>query len=465
MKYTWKMIVAVTVLLALALSLGNYLLVSDAFSSQIDAAVSDSQKELRMLTLTVQALAGSQSVFAFQTQPKEMLRSILRDSSLSQNYRFRVTDAAGEPVFTTAEFSSLPAEDCGEKMETSVVRQDGAVYLLSRQKTTLFSEEFRIESWEEITPIFSAAQENLKRSRLIIAAILIVCVLLTTFITMVLTRPIQRISRTAKQLSEGRYDRRVFVRSNDELGQLARDFNSMADSLEQKIWELNDAVERQKEFTASFAHELKTPLTSVIGYADTLRSRQLPAQAQFDAANYIFREGRRLETMSFALLDLFALEKEAPELLPCDVLRLVHETADSLSCLLREKNVALEIRAESCTLPLAAELFKTLLYNLIDNARKASEAGSTILLLGVRTEAGYRLDVTDHGRGIPADRLARITEPFYMVDKSRARAEGGAGLGLALCRKIAQAHGARLVFRSTLGEGTTATLEFGGVRE
>ena len=122
----------------------------------------------------------------------------------------------------------------------------------------------------------------------------------------------------------------------------------------------------------------------------------------------------------------------------------------------------MEIRVEDCTLPLAAELFKTLLYNLIDNARKASDEGSVILLRGLRTEAGYSLSVIDRGRGIPADQLKRIIEPFFMVDKSRARAEGGAGLGLALCQKIAEVHHARLSFRSESGKGTAVTLTFGG---
>lgn len=462
MKFTWKMIVAVTILLALALSLGSYLLVSDAFSAQLDAAIEDSQKELRMFTLTVQALVVGQSVFSFQKQPDELLQSILREGNLSQSYQFRVTDADGKLIYLTSGIALLPTGDCGESMETTVVREGETVYLLSRQKTTLLERTYTMEVCEEATSIFTAARDNLRRSRLIMAAILVVCTLITSLFTVVLTRPIRRISRTAKQFSAGHYERRVSVRSKDELGQLAQDFNAMADSLEHKIWELNDAVERQKEFTASFAHELKTPLTSVIGYADTLRSRQLPPRLQMDAANYIFKEGRRLEALSFALLDLFALEKEAPELVPCHILRLVQETADSAAYHLRQKRISMEIRVEDCTLPLAAELFKTLLYNLIDNARKASDEGSVILLRGLRTEAGYSLSVIDRGRGIPADQLKRIIEPFFMVDKSRARAEGGAGLGLALCQKIAEVHHARLSFRSESGKGTAVTLTFGG---
>lgn len=137
MKFTWKMIVAVTILLALALSLGSYLLVSDAFSAQLDAAIEDSQKELRMFTLTVQALVVGQSVFSFQKQPDELLQSILREGNLSQSYQFRVTDADGKLIYLTSGIALLPTGDCGDSMETTVVREGETVYLLSRQKTTL----------------------------------------------------------------------------------------------------------------------------------------------------------------------------------------------------------------------------------------------------------------------------------------------------------------------------------------
>lgn len=102
--------------------------------------------------------------------------------------------------------------------------------------------------------------------------------------------------------------------------------------------------------------------------------------------------------------------------------------------------------------------------NLLDNARKASSPGGEVLLEGAPTENGYRLAVTDHGRGIPASELDRITEPFYMVDKSRSRAEGGAGLGLALCKEIAAVHGGVLRFTSQEGVGTTVEVTLKGAR-
>lgn len=102
-------------------------------------------------------------------------------------------------------------------------------------------------------------------------------------------------------------------------------------------------------------------------------------------------------------------------------------------------------------------LLEILLYNLLDNARKASEPGSKITVLGTPTPAGYCFAVKDRGRGIPPEAISRITEPFYMVDKSRSRAEGGAGLGLALSKRIAQLHGARLHYESIVGRGTVVS--------
>ncbi|MDE7389459.1 MAG: sensor histidine kinase [Lachnospiraceae bacterium] len=101
--------------------------------------------------------------------------------------------------------------------------------------------------------------------------------------------------------------------------------------------------------------------------------------------------------------------------------------------------------------------------NLLDNARKASDTGSEICLTGFSVGNGYCIQVMDTGRGIPAEDLERVTEAFYMVDKSRARAQGGVGLGLALCRRIAELHGGKIEIESTLGKGTTVRVSLKGV--
>lgn len=220
----------------------------------------------------------------------------------------------------------------------------------------------------------------------------------------------------------GQTDRRVTVRTDDELGDLAQNFNAMADALEARLRELADAAQRQKEFTASFAHELKTPLTSVIGYADTLRSRTLPSEMQFEAANAIYTEGKRLERMSFALLDLFALERSEPSFSRVQTGALAASVQKSCEYRLARQKQSLQCDVEEAAVWGEPELLRTLLLNLLDNAHKASPPGAVLQLRGRGVPSGYLFCVIDPGRGIPPEELSRITDPFYMVDKSRARA-------------------------------------------
>ena len=124
--------------------------------------------------------------------------------------------------------------------------------------------------------------------------------------------------------------------------------------------------------------------------------------------------------------------------------------------LLREKNIMLIIKCSMDTLPMDFDLMRSALVNLVENARRASDLGGTILICAYDNS----IEVIDHGKGIPKEEIPRITEPFYMVDRSRSKRSGGSGLGMALVKKIAQVHGAKLVIESAENRGTTIRLIF-----
>lgn len=465
MKFAVKMIALISVLLALSLAAGGYLVVKNTCRSELDNAVSDAEEDMKLFGTTLQALCLLEN--SNQT-PEESVKQVLQRYSAFSAYNYYVYDSDGSPLAGAGEAhpEELTREDPGV-IETKILKRETQYFVVSSQKLLLKDRVFGLTRSREVTKIVHHAEDHLRWYELIMLGILLTGIVLITLFTLWMTRPIRKISRGARRLSGGQLDSRVKVQTDDELGQLAQEFNRMADALEDKVHALEDAAERQKDFTASFAHELKTPLTSVIGYADTLRSRELPREQQIEAANYIFSEGKRLESMSFALLDLFALERETPQMKMVQAEQLALEVQQSVSYIFRENALLLVTDAEAETLICAPELIKALLYNLIDNARKASMPGDTIGLNGAKIKradgtAAYRFTVTDHGSGIPEEALNRLTEPFYMVDKSRARAKGGAGLGLALCQKIAEAHGGKLEFKSRLGEGTSVSLEIGG---
>ncbi len=460
MKFAWKMIAMVAVLLAISLTVGGIAVIGKTYRSETATAVSEAQEDMKLFGTTLQALCLMELE---KEDPQAAVIRVMQTYPVFGAHDYGVYDRDNRLLLGAGEAGAdvISGLEAGT-IETRILRQGDRLEVCSAQTLTLLGQDFGLVLRKDMTEVLNRARQNLREYELVMLGILLAGMLLTTLLTLWMTRPIRRISRTAKQLSDGRYDRRVMVQTDDELGKLAKEFNRMADALEEKICALEEAAQRQKDFTASFAHELKTPLTSVIGYADTLRSRQLPGKQQMEAAGYIFSEGKRLEAMSFALLDLFALEREAPQMRPISVPQLIRELSESAGHLLRESGMSLQTQAEPCEITASPDLLKTLLYNLIDNARKASKAGDVITLSGKRTDAGYCFTVTDCGQGIPPEALPRLTEPFFMVDKSRSRAKGGAGLGLTLCRRIARAHGGALTFESALGKGTSVHVEIGG---
>lgn len=279
-----------------------------------------------------------------------------------------------------------------------------------------------------------------------------------------LTRPLGTLSRASRELARGNLSYRAPVRSRDEVGQLASDFNRMAGQLEQNVNRIQESMALQERFMADFSHEMKTPMTSIIGYADLLRSQVLTPDEQMDAANYIFSEGKRLEALGLKLLDMLSLDQSKLQLVPASPADLVAGLLEHLKRVYAQKGIALQYRTAEGMCFLEPDLFKTLLVNLMDNARKALDNGGYIYVWQEMLPDGCRVRVLDNGRGIPPEALAHLTEAFYRVDKSRSRAQGGAGLGLSLCNEIVQLHGGTMQFESRVGNGTVVTVELKGGR-
>jgi len=252
------------------------------------------------------------------------------------------------------------------------------------------------------------------------------------------------------------------VASRDELGDLARDFSKMAEKLQENVGAIREEAQRREQFMASFAHELKTPMTSVIGYADLIRTDALDRRETMEAANYIFSEGKRLESLSLKLLELIMAREEQVSLVPTDMERLVAATVNRLRPVYREQGVDIKCRTAPGSWRVDGDLISSLLINLADNARKAMEGSGNIYIVLDWPENACRLRVLDNGRGMPPEVLGRLTEAFYRVDKSRSRAQGGVGLGLALCDKIARLHNGKIEFDSRVDNGTCVTVTLGG---
>lgn len=452
MKLSAKIILSVVLIVALSVGVCGYGIISSVFRAQLEHQIIAAADETQLLCSVLGTMAIERRTSSTPKATEETMQETLRVSPF-RDYRLMLV--SGDPE--------------GSVMTHQVVRvYDGAENIYDIVATCRFSidgTDYWLQSRQDVSHIYQMQSQYLRIYRTAYLIAVGVSVVMGFMMSAVLTSPIRQLSRSARQIAEGNYSIRANVHSNDETGILAAQFNHMAEELEKHIASLELATQQQRDFTASFAHELKTPLTSIIGYADTLRSRRLSEEHQFEAANFIFSEGKRLETMSHSLLRLFSLDNETPEMRPFSARALAEAVEESVAYPLQQKQLVLELKVENRMLVGEKSLLNILLYNLIDNARKASSPGSKITLIGARVPEGYCFAVKDRGRGIPEEAISRITEPFYMVDKSRARAEGGAGLGLALCQRIAQLHGTRLHYESRVGRGTVVSFLIREVQE
>ena len=285
----------------------------------------------------------------------------------------------------------------------------------------------------------------------------LLAVVLIFFITKRILKPLRELQQAAQDISSGQFGRRADVRTKDEIGGMADSFNTMADQIENQVTELSMVSEQRRQMLGSLTHELKTPMTSIIGYSDTLLHVNLKKEQQESALLHIHEECSRLERLSGKLMSLMGLyDNDSICMEVTSMEELFSKVAEMEAYHLKQKNIKL---VTSCTMKdrkLDKDLFESLLINLIDNAAKASREGATIFLEGERD----KITVRDQGCGIPEEEIGRVTEAFYMVDKARSRKAGGCGLGLALCSRIAQLHGAELLIESELGKGTVVSVIF-----
>ncbi|UQZ32821.1 sensor histidine kinase [Paenibacillus sp. PK3_47] len=270
-----------------------------------------------------------------------------------------------------------------------------------------------------------------------------------------LTKPLKLLSETTKTIAEGDYSQRVELHSRDEFGELAFNFNAMASVVEQRMTDLSEMAEEKQRMVDNLAHELRTPLTSMQGFAELLTSANIDQEDQIKAGRYIWSETVRLKNLAFKLLDLSVLRHQPLVQSEVEVAGLFREVMQTEQQKVTAHGIQLLTDSSIRTVRGDADLLASFLVNLIDNAVHASEPGSTIRLLAYEQKGEGVLEVRDSGAGMTPEQSKRAFEPFYRGDPARSRVYGNAGLGLSLCRQIAEAHGARVELTSIHVQGTS----------
>ncbi len=299
----------------------------------------------------------------------------------------------------------------------------------------------------DVSPVYALRRELLRGAAALGLIGLALAGALAIWISGVLTRPLSQLADAAAKLADGDYAAPLPAAKNDEMNALIRAFSRMSAAIDERETALRTQAEERQALIDALAHEMRTPLTAILGGARLLQQSRLSGSQQSELLDTMAREASRLSTMDERLLLLTRLDHEAPAFAPFDSQAMAREALSVFDGVRLEGDDAVFVGERELTI--------LLLRNLVVNAQRAG--GKEAVCVTLHPDG---FDVTDYGCGMTKEQIARAFEPFYKADKARTRSAGGAGLGLPLCRKIARLHHGKLHMESEIGRGTRVCYRF-----
>lgn len=289
-----------------------------------------------------------------------------------------------------------------------------------------------------------------------LSIVLAVAVLLFSLIfSAIYARRMRRIMDSIRIVREGEYSHKIQMDTHDEMEQLATEFNSLTDRLQ-------ESEQRRRQFVSDASHELKTPLASIKLLSDSILQNDMDDETVREFVGDIGNEADRLTRMSHKLLELTKLDAVAEE---ARVLVDIQEVARKVFRMLRPQMDARSIRLVDDTIPnciisISADDLYQIIFNLVENGIKYNNEGGTLQISLERDEYHVTMHVDDEGMGIPADAIAHIFERFYRVDKARSRQAGGSGLGLSIVHDMVKRNFGSVRVENRETGGTRFTVVF-----
>lgn len=468
MKFKHKLVLCMVVLLGLSFGLGGTILIHRSFKTSLSSTIDSDLLNYESIQSTLLIAVDTNSVSSYIDMSNIINQLSAQGNSNRKNIILRNSDMEVVSIMNSS-FTYKEMKPSDENTCNSIIwRENNNYYLQLCSSMDINTENLGISQMDivyDITSVYAARAQEQNTFRLLLIVIFVVGSITSMIAASLLTKPLEKLSSLAQHISHGDYSARLHIHSGDEIEALANDFNNMADTIEDNISELHFSMEKQEQFMGSFAHELKTPMTSIIGYADLLRSQNMSEDETNEAANYIFSEGKRLESLSLKLLDLLVVKNQETILTPTDPALAVRNVINVMKPELAKEHITLKSSCRKGCCMMDIDLFQSLIINIIDNARKAIDDNGLIHVAGTVRDDNYVIIIKDNGRGMPPEEITRISEAFYRIDKSRSRAQGGAGLGLAICSKIAEIHQAKIKYKSAVGRGTVVTITLPNIKE
>lgn len=382
------------------------------------------------------------------------------------NFKQDYSNILEEKLFE--EDDKMTSEELYEKYKFGT-RQD----LEAEKKITTYIEEnklfMKIRKYKNVVVILSDISKinNMKKEQIeYFISLSLICSLAIAFILSIsvsfLTRKIKRLNKTVKEVEKGNYEVQVKNLGNDEIGNVGKSFNQMTKALQKNISEIERVSENRKIFIGDLTHEIRTPLTSIIGYSSLIKNKKVTNEdIILEYTKRIYDEGKYIEEISQKLIDLMVLENGSIKQDKINLSEELNKIIEDIKATFPYAILRKEIR-ENVYVNFDKTLLKTVIINLVKNAINAYESNP---IVRIELSKEKTIKVIDYGKGIKKEELEKIKEPFYTLSKDRNRKLSGMGLGLPMCIQIVEKQNGKLEIESKENEGTKIIIKLGEENE
>ncbi|WP_040205808.1 sensor histidine kinase [Neobacillus jeddahensis] len=385
-------------------------------------------------------------------------------------------DAQGKNITSPLNKANLDNKDL-----STALKGETAYTINHSEEKVMVTLSFPVKANDHVIGIMRYSKDYTEQSKytnrfqnmiILFAVIIFMFIYITSLIlSRKITNPIRKLTRSTEQLSAGDFVLHIDIDSKDEMGELAQRFKQMALRIKEQIEiiemdrdALKEAQSQSKTFFDNVTHELKTPLTTILGYSQVLKDNGFTDRDFFEkGTSYIIKESQRLNHM---VIDIIELSKATSDdisyyMEQVDLSPLIKETCDEMRMKGKKYGIRIHYEVEdNLTLVGDKDKLKEVIINLIDNAIKYGKVNSIIRVEGSHTGTMITLKVIDQGKGIPSEYITNLFEPFYRIPNIGVREKGSAGLGLAIVKSIVEKHGGTIEIDSKVNSGTEVKLSF-----
>lgn len=438
MRFGYKIFLMTFALVIISTTTLGIILINNNYQTNIEAAINKNITEIININNTLNSNV-SELVY-------------LADNYLSNNMYTKVSNET-DVIFTNFKETDIVEETLINSLNSNIKSyiKNGFLYMAYKDNYTIITKS-------DISDIYQEKDNQVEFFTKISIAISLSIALILSIIVNFLTKKIKKLNEEVQKIAHGNYNITIPFISHDEIGEFATSISSMAHAIDTNIQKIKNISEQRKIFIGNLTHEIRTPLTSIIGYSSLIKNNKVTDLDKIkNYSSKIYEEGKYIEEIRDKLMNILNLNNSKIKLQKTNISLLFIDYIDELKKLYPNTKFILDIK-DKIYQKLDQTLFKSLVYNLIKNGIDASS--DPIIKLTLNEEL---LIIEDNGKGIKKEDIPKIKEPFYTTNKDRNRATSGMGLGLTLCCQIINIHKWTLDIKSTQSKGTKMIIHFGGL--